>query len=388
MIGKAPIPANRSRRSWKQFGICTIVFGLRLDQLCNKGVIYCRSKLFSLRRYTTHEYLKRFILRSGSTRVALSMWFFFALIIISSYTANLAAFLTMSRMDVKIENAEDLAKQTKIKYGLMAGGATSSFFKESNFSLYQRMWSFMESAEPSVFVKDNNEGIERVAKGKGNYAFIMESTSIEYNVQKNCNLTQVGSLLDSKGYGVALPTNSPYRTLINQAVLKLQEEGKLNDLKTRWWIENNGGEGKCAADAAGGGDTPELGLDNVGGVFLVLGAGLFVATIVGVLDFLWNIRTIAIEEKVCFKLYFLGENDDEKLFISQITPNEALKREIAFIINFKHTTKPVGRGLDELSSSSSSTKSGKSEKSKISVRTMSSKNSTKLSGSHKHIDNV
>lgn len=226
------------------------------------------------------------------------MWFFFALIIISSYTANLAAFLTMSRMDVKIESAEDLAKQTKIKYGLLQNGATSMFFSESNFSLYQRMWSFMESAEPSVFVSDNNEGIERVAKGKGNYAFLMESTSIEYNVQKNCNLTQVGSLLDSKGYGIAMPVNSPYRTLISQAVLKLQEEGKLGPLKTKWWIEKNGGEGKCAADAEGGGDTPELGLDNVGGVFLVLGAGLFVAIIVGIIDFMWNVRSMAIEEKV------------------------------------------------------------------------------------------
>lgn len=145
--------------------------------------------------------------RAASTRVALSMWFFFALIIISSYTANLAAFLTMSRMDVSIESAADLAKQTKIKYGAMMGGSTLSFFKESNFSLYQRMWSAMESAEPSVFVSSNEEGVERVAKSNGNYAFLMESTAIEYIIEKNCNLTQVGGQLDSKGYGIALPVS-------------------------------------------------------------------------------------------------------------------------------------------------------------------------------------
>lgn len=133
------------------------------------------------------------------------MWFFFALIIISSYTANLAAFLTMSRMDVSIESAADLAKQTKIKYGGMTGGSTLAFFKESNFSLYQRMWSAMESAEPSVFVDSNEEGVERVEKSKGNYAYLMESTALEYIIEKNCNLTQVGGQLDSKGYGIALP---------------------------------------------------------------------------------------------------------------------------------------------------------------------------------------
>lgn len=32
-----------------------------------------------------------------------------------------------------------------------------------------------------------------------------------------------------------MPQGSPYRTLISGAVLKLQEEGKLHLLKTRWW---------------------------------------------------------------------------------------------------------------------------------------------------------
>jgi Ligand-gated ion channel len=56
------------------------------------------------------------------------MWWFFTLIMISSYTANLAAFLTVERMDATIESAEDLAKQTKIKYGAVSGGSTAAFF--------------------------------------------------------------------------------------------------------------------------------------------------------------------------------------------------------------------------------------------------------------------
>lgn len=38
--------------------------------------------------------------------------------------------------------------------------------------------------------------------------------------------------------------DSPYRTAMNGAVLKLQEEGKLHILKTRWWKEKRGG-GSC-----------------------------------------------------------------------------------------------------------------------------------------------
>ena len=70
------------------------------------------------------------------------------------------------------------------------------------------MWSAMESAEPSVFVNSNKEGEERVAKSQRLYAFFMESSSLEYIIERNCNLTQIGGLLDSKGYGIALPVST------------------------------------------------------------------------------------------------------------------------------------------------------------------------------------
>lgn len=52
----------------------------------------------------------------------------FTLIIISSYTANLAAFLTVQRMEVPIESPDDLADQTNIEYGTIHGGSTMTFF--------------------------------------------------------------------------------------------------------------------------------------------------------------------------------------------------------------------------------------------------------------------
>lgn len=72
------------------------------------------------------------MLRSMSGRIVGSVWWFFTLIIISSYTANLAAFLTVERMQSPIESAEDLAKQTEIKYGTIDSGTTKVFFKVKN----------------------------------------------------------------------------------------------------------------------------------------------------------------------------------------------------------------------------------------------------------------
>jgi glutamate receptor, ionotropic, invertebrate len=49
----------------------------------------------------------------------------------------------------------------------------------------------------NVFVSSYEEGLRRVLEG--NYAFLMESTMLDYAVQRDCNLTQIGGLLDTKG---------------------------------------------------------------------------------------------------------------------------------------------------------------------------------------------
>ena len=130
--------------------------------------------------------------KSISTRMIAAMWWFFTLIMISSYTANLAAFLTVERMESPIESAEDLAKQTKIKYGCLESGSTRAFFRvsmgsgqwssftivyvyiftiydgqDSKFPTYARMASFMESQKPKVFTTSNADGVEKVLESPG-----------------------------------------------------------------------------------------------------------------------------------------------------------------------------------------------------------------------------
>jgi len=91
---------------------------------------------------------------------------------ISSYTANLAAFLTVEKVVYPIENAEGLSMQTGIEYGCLGSGSTKAFFNESNIAVYKRMWQFMKK-RPHVFTKSNAEGIARVRKSNGNYAYLM-----------------------------------------------------------------------------------------------------------------------------------------------------------------------------------------------------------------------
>ncbi|XP_072486890.1 glutamate receptor 1 isoform X8 [Notamacropus eugenii] len=132
--------------------------------------------------------------RSLSGRIVGGVWWFFTLIIISSYTANLAAFLTVERMVSPIESAEDLAKQTEIAYGTLEAGSTKEFFRRSKIAVFEKMWTYMKSAEPSVFVRTTEEGMIRVRKSKGKYAYLLESTMNEYIEQrKPCDTMKVGA---------------------------------------------------------------------------------------------------------------------------------------------------------------------------------------------------
>lgn len=63
------------------------------------------------------------------------------------------------------------------------------------------MYEFM-SSHPEYMTATNDEGLDRAKAGK--YAFLMESSSIEYIIERNCEVTQVGGELDAKGYGIAM----------------------------------------------------------------------------------------------------------------------------------------------------------------------------------------
>ncbi|KAM3849044.1 glutamate receptor 1 isoform 3-T3 [Vipera latastei] len=227
--------------------------------------------------------------RSLSGRIVGGVWWFFTLIIISSYTANLAAFLTVERMVSPIESAEDLAKQTEIAYGTLDGGSTKEFFRRSKIAVFEKMWTYMKSAEPSVFVPTTEEGMKRVRRSKGKYAYLLESTMNEYIEQrKPCDTMKVGGNLDSKGYGIATPKGSPLRNPVNLAVLKLNEQGLLDKLKNKWWYD----KGECGS---GGGDskdkTSALSLSNVAGVFYILIGGLGLAMLVALIEFCYKSRS-------------------------------------------------------------------------------------------------
>lgn len=128
---------------------------------------------------------------------------------VSSYTANLAAFLTVSTPYEKIKSVEDLKncgnsdEECPVSFGAKSGGATYIFFRDSTHPVYRSMFKYMER-HPELNPADNDIGVARANDPDNNYAFLMESSTIEYVIERNCDVTQIGGLLDDKGYGIAM----------------------------------------------------------------------------------------------------------------------------------------------------------------------------------------
>ncbi|XP_025421717.1 glutamate receptor ionotropic, kainate 3-like isoform X3 [Sipha flava] len=243
-----------------------------------------------------------------STRLVAGIWWFFTLIMVSSYTANLAAFLTVESVTEPFKNVEDLVNnQNVIKYGLKQKGSTEEYFKESTNPTYKKIYNTVQN-NPPLYMANNEMGVDTVLRE--DYAFFMESTSIEYVVERNCRLAQVGGLLDNKGYGIVMKKNASFRNVLSANILRLQEKGRLTALKNKWWKEKRGG-GACQDTENT--EASELSMKNVGGVFIVLCSGVGVAAILAALEMFWTLWKTTSKEKVSFK----SEFKDELKFIAK-----------------------------------------------------------------------
>lgn len=219
--------------------------------------------------------------RSVAGRLVGGAWWFFSLIIIAAYTSNMAAILTVERMEMPIDSVDDLARQTAIEYGTLHGGSSMEFFKNSRIDVYSKIWEFMQS-RPYVMVNSTREGVEFVQEAEGRYAFLLEAGLNDYYSSRfPCDTMRVGKNLDTSYYGIATSKSSGLQASINQALLNLQNNRVPEELQKRWWPSGCPSAEDNFRDSRRG----VLSLANVVGVFFFLAAFLVLAMFIAILEF-------------------------------------------------------------------------------------------------------
>lgn len=79
---------------------------------------------------------------------------------------------------------------------------------------------------------------------------------------------------------------SPWRDKISLAILELQEKGEIQMLYDKWW--KNPGDTCIRPDKAKESKANSLGVDNIGGIFVVLLCGLAFAVLIAIIEFCHN----------------------------------------------------------------------------------------------------
>ena len=82
--------------------------------------------------------------------------------------------------------------------------------------------------------------------------------------------------------------DSPYRDILSDTILKLQDEGVIQKYYNKWWKE--AANLKCDQEDKRKDKASELGFANVGGIFVILAVGLILSMIVAAIEFSIKIR--------------------------------------------------------------------------------------------------
>lgn len=244
-----------------------------------------------------------------SGRLVAATWWLFGFIIIASYTANLAAFLTVSRLETPVRSLDDLNKQYKIQFAPINGSEAANYFErmayieerfyevwkdmslDNTISEYERaklaVWDYpvsdkytkiWQNMRDTVLPPSMEEALIQVRESpsqSSGFALIADATDVRYLSMTQCDLQMVGDEFSRKPYALAVQQGSPLKDQLNDAILRLLNLRKLEGMKERWWNQNPN-KVTCEEDEE---DTGGISIHNIGGVFIVIFVGIFLALI-------------------------------------------------------------------------------------------------------------
>ncbi|XP_032670681.1 ionotropic receptor 25a [Odontomachus brunneus] len=241
-----------------------------------------------------------------SSRTLVAAYWLFVVLMLATFTANLAAFLTVERMQSPVQSLEQLARQSRINYTVVANSSAHQYFinmKNAEDKLYTvwkeitlnstsdqveyRVWDYpikeqyghiLQAITQVGPVKDTEEGFRKVIESENaEFAFIHDSSEIKYAVTKNCNLTEVGEIFAEQPYAIAVQQGSHLQEEISRKILDLQKDRYFETLASKYWNQT------LKAQCPNSDDNEGITLESLGGVFIatLFGLGLAMITLAG-----------------------------------------------------------------------------------------------------------
>ena len=200
-----------------------------------------------------------------------------SLILVASYTANLASNLTMSKTKYIINGIEDIqqGKLPHSRVGVRVGTSIEDFY------VREVSWG----SRNYYALRSHQELYERLSSGDID-AGLMDAGTAEYMTNNVfCDLTLVGPSFEASTYGIVFPRNWPYVRDFDINVLALRESGQLDALRKKWFQTKSCDETVEIPNA--------MNVESMAGLFLTVG----IIVLVALLTLVWN-RRMSIKNSV------------------------------------------------------------------------------------------
>ncbi|CAG0900995.1 unnamed protein product [Darwinula stevensoni] len=228
--------------------------------------------------------------QAWSCRLVAVIWWWFSVLLLFLYVHVVALSYATQETTPPIRAVEDLARQSVVQYGAVGGGATHAFFK----------------AHPENLLRDYEEGVARVKSSNGEFAFFMETLSMEYYLSRHCDLAQLGKTsrmatwYDEKKKilnrrkrkfveSARRNSGSWLMPLMSSALLEMQEDGSLWGLDLKWFHFRN----DCREEPGRSPGLTHIDLYNFGGIVFVVLLGLILAILVAFFELcVYSVATV------------------------------------------------------------------------------------------------
>lgn len=210
-------------------------------------------------------------------RVITFGYVFFALIIVSSYAAELFSFLTFSKTELVVSSLADL-RNNKVplsRVGIETGGSVQSYIEEEILGCFPNCPRPPKAYATCISSKECYDKLE----SREVQVVVNDAPVLEYRAQTDCDVRVVGEPFYDQGYGI-MQRSDPDLVLvdgISNAILRLQEDGYLQQLDTRWF-------GRSACPSATGEDDNRLGVGSLSSIFIFMGVVFVLAAVFHVLN--------------------------------------------------------------------------------------------------------
>ncbi|GCB62641.1 hypothetical protein scyTo_0013089 [Scyliorhinus torazame] len=199
---------------------------------------------------------------SFSARILGMVWAGFAMIIVASYTANLAAFLVLDRPEERITGINDPRLRNpsdKFIYATVKQSSVDIYFRRQ--VELSTMYRHMEKHN----YENAADAIQAVRDGKL-HAFIWDSAVLEFEASQKCDLITTGELFFRSGFGIGMRKDSPWKQAVSLAILSFHENGFMEDLD-KTWVRYQECDSRSNAPAT-------LTFENMAGVFMLVAGGI------------------------------------------------------------------------------------------------------------------